>query len=313
MTLTQLEYILAVDEFRHFNKAAKSCHVTQPTLSMQIQKLEDQLGVVIFDRSKTPIIPTMEGEKVLKQAKRVLREARAMDQVIASSKEELEGTFKVAVIPTLSAYMIPTFLGPFLEAHPKVHLEIEEAKTEDIIRYLEDDKIDAGLLVTPLHNDQILERSLYFEKFLVFAGNDHPYLKKKKIKESDLNTEDLWILDEGHCFRDQVLNICSANRVQSKKEWTFQSGNLETLKNLVFKMGGYTLLPEMASDSLPTAQKKFIREFSNPAPYREVSLVHSRLFHKERFIDELEKVIIDNIPSYLESNKKKSMEVVEIY
>lgn len=313
MTITQLEYALAVNKFRHFNKAAKACHVTQPTLSMQLSKLEDELGVVLFDRSKNPIIPTLEGEKILRQAQVVIKEFKKIGGLVEEGRREVSGDFRLAVIPTLAPYLIPLFIKSFNENYPKVNLTVEEAKTEDIIRLLDEDDIDAGLLVSPLHDDRIIERTLYYEQFHIFASPDHDYLRKRKIKEKDLSYEDLWLLNQGHCFRDQVLNICKVKKRESRKNLSFESGNLETLKNMVLKSGGYTFLPHMALEGLSGGQKKLVRDFTTPVPTREVSLVHSRTFLKERIIDALEQEILKNLPSDIASIKNKAVEVVEIY
>jgi LysR family hydrogen peroxide-inducible transcriptional activator len=313
MTLTQLEYALAVNKFRHFGKAAKACHVTQPTLSMQLQKLEDTLGVILFDRSKSPILPTLDGEAVLAQALVVLRESKKIMAIIDSNEQELAGEFRLSVIPTLSPYVLPLFVQDFSKRYPNVKLIIEENKTEDIISLLGSDEIDAGLLVTPLHDDSLIERALFYEPFSIFASPDHKLLKKNKVKDTDLLGEDLWLLNEGHCFRDQVLNICSLERSTSEGNLQFESGNLETLKNMVLRGKGYTLLPKLASSNLSTAQKKLVREFSKPVPTREISLVYSRTFLKERIIDALEQVILSSIPKDLKSLKTADLEIVEIF
>lgn len=313
MTLTQLEYALAVNKFRHFGQAAKACHVTQPTLSMQLQKLEDELGVFLFDRSKSPVLPTAEGEAILKQAQIVIQESKKIYSIVDSAEEELTGEFRLSVIPTLSPYVLPLFLKKFGEQFPKVKLIIEENKTEDIIRLLGNDEIDAGLLVTPLHEDSLIERVLFYEPFQLFASSDHKLLKKNKVKEADLSEDDLWLLNEGHCFRDQVLNICSMNRSKKEEYLKFESGNLETLKNLVLKGDGYTLLPQLASMNLPSNQKKQLREFSKPIPTREISLVYSRSFLKERIINALEQVILASLPKNLKSLKTSEVEIVEIF
>jgi LysR family transcriptional regulator, hydrogen peroxide-inducible genes activator len=313
MTITQIEYILAVNDFRHFHKAAKACHVTQPTLSMQIQKLEDELGVILFDRSKSPVLVTIDGERFVQQAKVAIREFKKIGEVLEQGKGELVGSLKISVIPTLSPYLIPLFLRNFQKQYPGISLIIEENKTEDILKLLEEDKIDAGLLVTPLFNNNIIERTLYYEEFSLFASKNSPYLKKEKVKDTDINSEGLWILNEGHCFRDQILNLCKLEKEKLQEQMQFQSGNLETLKNLVLNGEGHTLLPEMAIDLLPSSQKKLVRSFQRPIPYREVSLVCSRVYYKERFLNALEQSIIDNLPTKYNSPKRANGLVVDIY
>jgi LysR family hydrogen peroxide-inducible transcriptional activator len=314
MTLTQLEYVLAVNKYRHFGKAAKACFVTQPTLSMQVQKLEDELGIIIFDRSKSPILPTSEGELIIEQAKIVVREQKRIFDLVQRARDELAGDFRLAVIPTLSTYILPLFLKSFVEKYPKVNLIIEESKTDEIVALLAADEIDAGLLVTPLHDASLIERLLYYEPFYLFVAPDHPLAKKKKIAEDDLDLAEIWLLNKGNCFRDQVLNICSESRkeVEIGGKIRFESGNLETLKNMVLTSSGYTILPHLAVEQLSAQRKKLIREFHPPVPTREVSLIYGRRVLRERVIDALEQEILRALPGELRALDRRNVEVVEI-
>ncbi|OUR98695.1 hydrogen peroxide-inducible genes activator [Halobacteriovorax marinus] len=312
MTLTQLEYVVAVNKHRHFKKAAKECSVTQPTLSMQLQKLEDELGVILFDRSKTPIIPTDEGEKVVKQAQIVIKEYNRIFNILEDAKGELAGKFRLAVIPTLAPYIIPLFAKKFADKYPRVEFIIEEYKTEEIIELLDREEIDAGILVTPLNESALIERVLFYEPFYIFASADNELYKKKKVKERELSDENLWLLNEGHCFRAQVLRLCTMNFEGSNyKNLRFESGNLETLKNLVLQSSGYTLLPHLATIDLSGTKKKMIREFEKPVPTREVSIVYGRTFLKEKIIDALEEVIISVLPKEIQSLKRTELSVIE--
>jgi LysR family hydrogen peroxide-inducible transcriptional activator len=312
MTLTQLEYVVAVNKHRHFGKAAKECHVTQPTLSMQLQKLEEELGVILFDRSKSPILPTSEGDKVVKQAQVVIKEYKRINTILEDSIGEISGRFRLAVIPTLAPYVIPLFAKKFADLYPKVELVIEEFKTEEIIDLLDREEVDAGILVTPLNESSLIERVLFYEPFHLFVSQDHDLFKKKKVKESELSDESLWLLNEGHCFRAQVLKVCSMNFDGGNyKNLRFESGNLETLKNLVVQSSGYTLLPHLATLDLSSTRKKMVREFSRPVPTREVSIVYGRTFLKEKVIDALEEIIISVLPKEIHSHKGGDLSVVE--
>lgn len=313
MTITQLEYILAVEKFRHFGKAAKACAVTQPTLSMQLQKAEEELQVIVFDRSKNPILPTSEGEKIINQARLVIREYKKIFSIIDASKDEVRGDFRLGVIPTLTPYVVPLFAGAFVQKYPLVNLTIEELKTEEIIELLNRDELDAGLLATPLEGESLIERVLFHEPFSVFASENHPLLKKTRIKDRDLDSTDVWLLNEGHCFRQQVLNICKISKDLGQHDnLKFESGNLETLKNMVINNNGYTLLPLLAVNNLSVEDKKLVRDFQSPVPTREISLVHNRIFLKEKIITALEESIVENLPESLTSLKKKSYEVISI-
>ena len=313
-TLTQLEYLLAVDQERHFGKAAKACNVSQPSLSAQIQKLEDELGLVIFDRSKKPILVTEAGREIVQQAKIVLREHRKIRALADTKSLEPKGTFELAVIPTLAAYVIPLFLGDFCETYPGVDLVVHEHKTEDIIRLLQSDALDAGLLVTPLKDDSLIERHLYYEAFHCYLNPEHPLQEREVVLETDLDCGDLWLLSEGHCFRNQMLKICSKGQNQCVyPNIRFESGNLETLVKLVNANSGFTLLPQMAVDELSEdAVQTHIKPFAAPVPTREVSLVYNRSFLKETIINALEKTIIENLPGHIKSLKKNHVQVVDI-
>lgn len=314
-SITQLEYLKAVDKWGHFGRAARACNVSQPTLSVQVQKLEEELGVIVFDRTKKPIILTEVGKEILTQVVLILKEHKKLYSLATLGAVEPRGEFHLAVIPTLAAHLIPMFVVEFSKKYPKVNLKINEYKTEDIIRLLVEDEIDAGLLVTPLGDDRLLERHLFFEPFYTYVSEQHILNKKKYITEEDLNTEGLWLLEEGHCFRDQVLKICSKEKKKSVlNNIELSSGNLETLKNLVKQNCGYTLLPELAVNSLSKEElSTHIRKFKKPVPTREVSLVYSRSFLKVGIVNALEETIIKQLPKKIKSLKRRDVEVVDVY
>lgn len=313
MTLTQIEYVLSVAKHGHFGRAADACFVTQPTLSMQIQKLEDELQVTIFDRSRNPIKPTLEGTTIIEQGKKVISEHKKIFTLLEQSKDEVIGEFKLAVIPTLSPFIVPLFAQSFIDKFPKVKLKIEEHTTDEIIKMLKDDLVDAGLLVTPLNEKSILEKVLYYEPFYLFSSNGHPLSKRKTVKQEDLNINDIWLLNKGNCFRDQVLNICSKNKNQKiTNPINFESGNFETLKNMVISGCGYTLLPHMAIENLAEKQKTMTTPFTKPIPTREVSLVFTKHSVKNKIINALEEEILYNVPEELLDFNEKKQEVIDI-
>ena len=302
ISLTQLEYILAIDTYRHFAKAADACLVTQPTLSMQLKKLEEELQLVIFDRSKQPIIPTD-----AEQARIILREAKKIDQIAKHYDDSFEGSLSIGIIPTLAPYLLPYFLGDFLKKYKQIKLVIQELTTEEIIFKLNKDEIDVGILATPLHENNLIEEPLFYEEIKVFAHYNHPLTKKKNLDHKDILRDDIWMLSHGNCFRSQVINICS-NPIKMNDQLKYESGSIETLKKMVEMEGGFTLLPELAVLELSNKRINQIAEFKKPKPLREISLVYARSVSKKKLIDVLKKLIISNVPVEL-LNKKRGVVV----
>ena len=296
ITLTQLEYIVAIDEYRHFATAAEKCFVTQPTLSMQIKKLEDELGVIIFDRSRQPVVPTDLGAKLIEQARMTLSATQRIKEIIQEEQQEVEGTLKIGIIPTLAPYLLPVFIGPYIRKYPAVKVEVEELVSEEIIRRLKRDMLDVGLFVTPYHDEKIVERPVFYEEMLVYAHPDSELLKKKEVGHEDIVTSDIWMLGNGHCFRNQVVNLCEMSASQHKNlPFEFESNSLETLMRIVDVEGGFTLIPELALQYMSPEQKKQVRSIANTKPLREVSVIYSRHFTKQRLItllcDEIKSVV----------------------
>lgn len=285
ITLTQLEYIVAIDEYRHFATAAEKCFVTQPTLSMQIKKLEDELGVIIFDRSRQPVVPTDLGAKLIEQARMTLSATQRIKEIIQEEQQEVEGTLKIGIIPTLAPYLLPVFIGPYIRKYPAVKVEVEELVSEEIIRRLKRDMLDVGLFVTPYHDEKIVERPVFYEEMLVYAHPDSELLKKKEVGHEDIVTSDIWMLGNGHCFRNQVVNLCEMSASQHKNlPFEFESNSLETLMRIVDVEGGFTLIPELALQYMSPEKKKQVRSIANTKPLREVSVIYSRHFTKQRLI-----------------------------
>lgn len=312
-SLTQLEYLVAVDRLRHFGKAAKACHVSQPTLSMQLQKLEEEYGLTFFDRSKQPILPTNEGKALIEQAKAVLREAGKLDFLSRNRKAGPTGEFRLALIPTIAPYLLPLFLGPFALRYPGVKLFVEEMTTQNIIDALENDRIDAGILATPLDGESLVERPLYYEPFWVYAHKSHPLSRQNQINEDKLDAKDIWLLSEGHCLRNQIVRICSLRgRPGIFPNVQLESGSLETVMHLVEQGHGYTLLPYLATKAPRISKQTTLKPFSKPVPSREVSLVSRRNQFKHPIMEALAEEILKSLPSELPREKSKAIEIVRI-
>ncbi len=308
MTITQLEYIVAVDTHRHFAKAAEKCFITQPTLSMQIQKLEEKLGSKIFDRSKQPVIPTEIGEEIIQQARIILNEVKKIDQLISDKQGILQGELKIGIIPTLAPYLLPLFLQPFLKKYPDVIIKVKEMTTDIIVEKLKTGRIDAGLLVTPLQEPSITEYPLFYEELVAYVSKKNAAFKKTYVLADDIDLKELWLLEEGHCFRSQIINLCELKKqTKEKSNFEYEAGSVETLRKMVELNNGVTILPELATLDFSTKQLNMIRHFKSPAPVREVSLVTHRDYMKKKLIDVLKQQIIDILPPKLSLNKNKNL------
>lgn len=308
MTLVQLEYIVAVDTYRSFVAAAEKCFVTQPTLSMQIQKLEESLGVKIFDRSRQPVIPTEVGKKLLLQARIVLTESKKINEILQEKKGELEGELRLGVIPTVAPYLLPEVLSSFLKKYPKVQLQIWEYTTERIIQELKNGSLDCGILSTPLTDHTIQEIPLFYETFVAYVSESSPIFQKKMLSAEDIGEEKLWLLNEGHCMRGQVLNICNYKHNQySGGAFEYNTGSVETLKRMVDINAGLTILPEMSIMLYDEEQLSRVRYFKSPEPVREISLVTTLNYVKKQAVNALKNEILDVVPERFKSKKKKDV------
>lgn len=306
MTLTQLSYIVAVDKYRHFATAAEKSFVTQPTLSMQIHKLEDQLGITIFDRSKSPVVPTEIGEKVIEQAKIILKESKQITDIANFRENELNGTFKVGIIPTVAPYLVPLFLRSFVKKYPKIELIFEELLTGEVIEKLGNDQLDAGIIATPTEQSFIYTEDLFVEPFLGYLSHSHPLVDKKKLTVPDLDRTNIWLLNEGHCFRDQTVKLCKEEKKETPSAIEFKSGNLETLKRLVEQNFGMTLLPWTAVQEFDgNCTNAVIKEFEDPIPSRKIRLVYGRKHLKQTIIQAFKDSICSSIPKELKKTEKR--------
>ncbi len=295
MTLQQLEYIVALDEHRHFVTAAERCFVSQPNLTMQVKKLEEEIGVKIFNRDRKPLQPTEIGREVILRARQVLREARQLREFVNQEKESMEGEFKIGIIPTLAPFLLPQFLPLFLKENPRIHLKIQELQTGQIISQIESGKVDIGLLVTPIEEATIREIPVFYEPFLLYLPKKHRFLNEKLLLAEDLDPSEVLVLDEGHCFREQALSICRDVKSGTAIGFDYQSGSIETLKRLVRQGVGYTLVPELSV--IEELDSEHVRRFTGPEPVREVSLVVHHNFIKQSVIDLLQATIRRVIPA----------------
>ncbi len=308
MTLVQLEYIIAVDTYRSFVAAAEKCFVTQPTLSMQIQKLEESLGVKIFDRSRQPVVPTEVGRKIIEQARIVLTESKKISEILQSEKGELTGELRIGVIPTVAPYLLPNVISSFMKKYNRLKLQIWEYTTEQIVHEMKIGALDCGILSTPLHDSSIQEIPLFYETFVAYVSERSPVFEKKMLSTDDISNEKLWLLNEGHCMRGQVLNICNYKHNHSKEgSFDYNTGSVETLKRMVDLNGGLTILPELSISNYDEDQLNHVRYFKNPEPVREISLVTPQNYVKKIAVNMLKNEILSAVPEKFKSKRKKEV------
>lgn len=291
MTITQLKYVLAVAKHRNFTKAAEKTFVTQPTLSMQIQKLEDELDILIFDRSKKPIELPAVGKKIVNQAKNIVNEADRMQDVVDQEKGFIGGEFRLGIIPTIMPTLLPMFLKTFIVKYPKVQLIIEEVATHEIITKISDGHMDGAIAATPLYMDIIKERPLYYEPFVGYIPEGHRLFNKERIESNDLDIHDILLLEDGHCFRDGVINLCKSSKMAKDDSFQLESGSFETLIKLTHEGLGMTLLPYLHTLDISKDQKKYLRFFKEPSPAREVSIIYNKSELKLQIINAMYDVI----------------------
>ncbi len=268
MNLQQLEYIIAVDKHRHFAKAAEKTFVTQPTLSMMIQKLEEELGIKIFDRTKQPVVPTKEGEEVISRAKQILADVNGLREFTRQIKHEISGELRLAVIPTLAPYILPLFLKSFAEKYPMLKITIREIVTDEIVESLKTGDVDIGMLATPLGDPKLEEHPVFYEEFFAYASANEKVSKKRYLLPKDIDLSKLWLLEEGHCLRNQVLDLCELKKKDfASDRLHYETGSIETLKNLVDHHHGITILPHNKNfhrDSLLQALRDEIEKHLPP-------------------------------------------------
>lgn len=299
MNLQQLEYIVALDIHRNHAKAADHCHVSQPTLSMMVKKLEGELGVKIFERGQ-PLKPSVSGEIIISRARQILQEIKNLKEFVRTEKESIAGEFRLGVIPTLAPYLLPRFLNDFLAKHRETSFTVIEMQTADIIKNLKTGRLDVGILVTPLDDKEIREIPVFYEPILLYTSEKLKYYQQERVSLKTLTTDNLLLLEEGHCFRGQVMNLCPAKEKRTNNQLNYQSGSFETLKAMVDNHYGYTLIPELAVD----VRRKQVKHFTSPEPVREVSLAVHFGFVKETLISKLREAILGAIPGHFRKNEK---------
>ena len=307
MTITQLEYVIAVDTHGNFLTAAEKCSVSQPALSMQIQKLERELGIRIFDRSRQPVVATEIGVRVIQQAREVLKQCSRLTEIVNEDKKgELTGQLRIGIIPTIAPYVLPLFLVDFMKNHPKINIEIVEVTTTQILQQLKNDQLDCGIMATPIEAGYLQYTPLFYEPLVAYMSEDNKLFSKKTLIPDDIDATETWILNEGHCLRNQVLNLCTGNKGNSKnKQFQYQTGSLETLKKMVEINSGITILPELSIFDFNDEQMERVRYFKKPDPVREISVVTHRVDLKKQLIESFTTALLAAIPARMKKEREK--------
>ena len=302
MTLQHLEYSLAVNQYRHFAKAAEYCRVTQPTLSAMIQKLEEELDTRIFDRSQQPVCPTPVGIHIIEQAQNILVQANRIKNIIEEEKHSLTGTFKLGILPTVAPYLLPRFFPQLMKKYPDLDIRVVEMKTNDIKKALQTGEIDAGIVASLAGMEELQQTPLFYEQFFAYVSREDALFNNEVIRTSDLNGEQLWLLDEGHCFRDQLVRFCQMKSARAS-QLAYHLGSMETFMRMVESGKGVTFIPELAVLQLGDAQKELVRSFAIPCPTRQVVLLTNKNFIRHTLLEVLVKEIKLSVPKEMLSLK----------
>lgn len=311
MNIQQLQYIVSVDRHRQFSLAAEECFVTQPTLSMMVRKLEEELDVKIFDRTRQPVVPTIVGKQIIDQARVILKETARLEELVQQYNGNVSGELRVGIIPTISPYLLPEIIVGLMKNYPGIQLNVSEKITETIISELRYGLLDVGIVATISDEPSLVEIPLYQEKFYAYVSASEKLSEKKFIYPDEISPDSLWLLEEGHCFRSQIQKLCELSKNSSiGNKFQYKFGSIDTLIRMVEKNGGVTILPELAVNSLSDIQKQQIRDFSDPSPVREVYLVTNREKVKSKLIEAFQKEILVAIPNAVKEKSDKDVLVL---
>lgn len=294
MTIIQLEYLLAVANCGSFSLASEHCFVTQPSLSMQIKALEEELGVVLLDRSKKPVIPTEAGEVVLEQARQTLAAYNYIREAVSELKGETAGKLRLGVIPTIAPYLLHKFIPEFAQRYPRVELEVKEMVTRDIISALKHDAIDAALVASGTCGEGINEQELFDDRFYAYVSPSNPLYERSNIRIEDINLKQLLLLSDGHCMRDQIIELCQA-RHNMPSHYYFESGSIDTLMRIVDSTSLMTIIPEMAVEFVPAHHRDQVKQLAKGATSRKIAIAVRRTYVKNSIINALKEVILDRM------------------
>lgn len=306
MTLQQLEYIVAVDEHRHFVRAAESCGVTQSTLSSLIQKLETELDVVIFDRACHPIEPTALGREIIAQARVVLYNASQMEELVSTHKEMAVGNISLGVASTIAPFILPRLFSYMQKNHPDVVLHVEEARVETLKAKLQRAELDVAILAMPVAEDNLLEIPIFRERYVAYVSSECDLYNSMELDTQTLRADDIWVLGESYCPNVEQFPFCVRD-ISSVS--IYAAGSIETLMRIVDENGGYTIIPELQLQLMSDASRNNVRELYNPVPGREVAFVVRRDFVRQRMLNILADAIKSIIPDEMIDERLKKFAI----
>jgi LysR family hydrogen peroxide-inducible transcriptional activator len=308
MNVQQLEYIIAVDNFRHFAKAAEVCHVTQPTLSMMIQKLEEELDVKVFDRSRHPVEPTAIGKQVIDQARISLRYFKQIREIVENEQNIATGRFRLGIIPTIASYLVPILLHKHNLDYRDIDLVLKESTTNNLISGLLNGTLDGGILAGPLNHPGIIEYPLYYEKFYAYVSHLDDTYKDKEIDLDKIDINTVWLLENEHCLRGQIERLCKlkkSSKSNASNSVRYESGCIDTLINVVDYNNGITIIPEMHAMGLSEEKQENLRAFKNLTAVREVSLVISKEYVRKTMLNMILEIIKSSVPKSMQNPELK--------
>lgn len=305
MNIQQLEYLIAVDKYKHFGNAAQACFITQPTLSAMIQKFEDELDVKIFDRTTHPIRTTDVGSQIIVEAKKVIDTINELKNKASVLNNVLAGKLNLGIIPTVSGFILPVEIFEFLKLNPKIELHVKEMTTDNIIKALKSGELDAGIISTPYSAaNEFYSDFLFNEELMIYSADENESEKDSYVVPEEIDVQKVWLLEEGNCLRTQFENICQLRENTMKpKNLEFLASNISTLVQMVDKLGGISILPELAIEQLAENQKKMVKRFRKPFPYREISVIYYKPTYKQKILDELIAFIKESLSKKLNYNK----------
>lgn len=305
MTLVQFKYLLAISRYRSFSKASQNLEISQPALTSQIKNLENEIGFAVFDRTKVPLTITREGEVLIKRAEQILKLADDMHDIAIELEEQISGRLSIGMIPTVAPYLTPVFMDDLNAKYSDLQLNIKELVTEDIILQVKNGELDAGIIATPVKAKGVEYQTLFYEKFFLFISDKNKLFNKDTINIKNIELNDLWYLNEGNCFQNQVNALCEiSDKVAQKQQLKYQSNSIESLRYIVLQRGGMTFIPELATLTVSSAEENMIKEIGGLKPVREISLVTTKFVSKRKLIDAFLEIMMKNIPLRMKSLQK---------